>query len=103
MAFCWLFFRARDFSIAMDVIKNISAVTFNFEQWKTIILGYKNVFLLMLIGYVWHFLPDSFTIKMRSSFDNLPLVVQGLIIGLTFWLVYAASAAGPQPFIYFQF
>lgn len=103
VAFCWLFFRARDFSIAMDVIKNISAVTFNFEQWKTIILGYKNVFLLMLIGYVWHFLPDSFTIKMRSSFDNLPLVVQGLIIGLTFWLVYAASAAGPQPFIYFQF
>jgi len=103
VAFCWLFFRARDFSVAMDVIKNISAVTFNFEQWKTIILGYKNVFLLMLIGYVWHFLPDSFTIKMRSSFDNLPLVVQGLIIGLTFWLVYAASAAGPQPFIYFQF
>jgi len=103
VAFCWLFFRARDFSVAMDVIKNISAVTFNFEQWKTIILGYKNVFVLMLIGYVWHFLPDSFTIKMRSSFDNLPLVVQGLIIGLTFWLVYAASAAGPQPFIYFQF
>lgn len=103
VAFCWLFFRARDFSVAMDVIKNISAVTFNFEQWKTIILGYKNVFLLMLIGYIWHFLPDSFTIKMRSSFDNLPLVVQGLIIGLTFWLVYAASAAGPQPFIYFQF
>lgn len=103
VAFCWLFFRAKDFSIAMDVINNISAVKFNFEQWKTIILGYKNVFLLMLIGYVWHFLPDSFTVKMRSSFDSLPLVVQGLIIGLTFWLVYAASAAGPQPFIYFQF
>lgn len=103
VAFCWLFFRAKDFTTALDVINNISMVTFSPEQWQTIVMGYKNVFLLMLIGYVWHFLPDSFSATLRSAFDKTPLVIKGIILGLVYWLVYAAASAGPQPFIYFQF
>lgn len=103
VAFCWLFFRAKDFPTALEVINNISLVKFAPEQWQTIIMGYKNVFLLMLIGYVWHFLPDSFSSTLRNTFDKTPLVVKGIILGLVYWLVYAAASAGPQPFIYFQF
>lgn len=103
VAFCWIFFRAKDFPTAIDVINNISNVTFDPEQWKTIIMGYKNVFLLMAIGYVWHFLPDNFTGFMKKAFDNTPLVLKAALMGLVFWLVYAAASAGPQPFIYFQF
>ncbi|PHK17499.1 alginate O-acetyltransferase, partial [Nostoc linckia z15] len=103
VAFCWLFFRARDFQTALDVITNIGNVTFAPEQWQTIILGYKNVFALMAIGYIWHFLPDGITVAMRQAWDKTPLVVKGILLGLVFWLVYAAAAAGPQPFIYFQF
>jgi alginate O-acetyltransferase complex protein AlgI len=103
VAFCWLFFRAKDFPTALQVIQNIGQVTFRPEQWQTIILGYKNVFLLMVIGYVWHFLPQSFTNFLRQTFDKTPLVIKGIILGLVFWLVYAAASAGPQPFIYFQF
>jgi D-alanyl-lipoteichoic acid acyltransferase DltB (MBOAT superfamily) len=103
VAFCWLFFRAKDFTTALDVISNIGKVTFNPEQWQTIVMGYKNVFLLMLIGYVWHFLPDSFSASLRKAFERTPLIIKGIILGLVFWLVYAAAAAGPQPFIYFQF
>lgn len=103
VAFCWLFFRAKDFPTALQVIQNIGQVTFQPEQWKTIILGYKNVFLLMLIGYIWHFLPDSFTRFLKLTFDRTPLIIKGIILGLVFWLVYAAASAGPQPFIYFQF
>lgn len=103
VAFCWLFFRAKDFNTALDVIKNISQVTFDPQQWQTIILGYKNVFLLMAIGYIWHFLPDSFTAALKNLFDKTPLVLKGIILGLVYWLVFAAASAGPQPFIYFQF
>ena len=103
VAFCWLFFRAKDFPTALEVIDNIGKVTFNPQQWETIIMGYKNVFMLMLIGYIWHFLPESITTAMRKAFDKTPLLVKGILLGLVFWLVYAASAAGPQPFIYFQF
>ena len=40
---------------------------------------------------------------MKTAFDKTPLVVKGVLLGLVFWLVYAAASAGPQPFIYFQF
>ncbi len=103
VAFCWLFFRAKDFTTALDVVNNIGQVTFDLQQWKTIILGYKNVFILMALGYVWHFLPDSFTTQLKKAFDATPLVVKGVLLGLVYWLVYAAASAGPQPFIYFQF
>ena len=103
VAFCWLFFRARDFATALDVIHNIGQVTFAPAQWETIIMGYKNVFILMVIGYAWHFLPDGITHAMKRAFDKTPIVVKGLLLGLVFWLVYAAASAGPQPFIYFQF
>lgn len=103
VAFCWLFFRAKDFDTALAVINNIGQVAWAPQQWETIIMGYKNVFILMFIGYVWHFLPDGITHAMRRAFDKTPLVVKGVLLGLVFWLVYAAASAGPQPFIYFQF
>lgn len=103
VAFCWIFFRAKDFPTALQVIANIGKMTFQPEQWQTIILGYKNVFMLMLIGYVWHFLPERFTTILKEAFNRTPLILKGLLLGLVFWLVYAAASAGPQPFIYFQF
>ncbi|TRW24695.1 MBOAT family protein [Flavobacterium zepuense] len=103
VAFCWIFFRAKDFANALELINNISTITFDPNQWQTIIMGYKNVFILMGIGYVWHFLPENFTNNLRQSFFHMPLVLKAAIFGLVMWLVYAAASAGPQPFIYFQF
>jgi len=109
VAFCWIFFRAQDkinhqdFDFALQIIHNISNVTFDPEQWKTIILGYKNVFMLMAIGYVWHFLPQGFSDGLKQTFYSTPLVLKAVVLGFVFWLVYAAASAGPQPFIYFQF
>ncbi|WP_433833551.1 MBOAT family O-acyltransferase [Flavobacterium anhuiense] len=103
VVFCWIFFRARDFETALQVINNIGQLTFEPELWKTIVLGYKNVFGLMLFGYVWHFLPDSFTNGMKSVFDKTPLLIKAIILGFVYWIVYATAVAGSQPFIYFQF
>ena len=103
VVFCWIFFRARDFDTALQVINNIGQLTFEPEQWKAIIFGYKNVFLLMLFGYVWHFLPEVFTNGMKSVFDKTPLLIKAIILGFVYWIVYATAVAGSQPFIYFQF
>ncbi|WP_159801837.1 MBOAT family protein [Flavobacterium sp. MK4S-17] len=103
VAFCWIFFRAKDFPTAMDVLDNITKVTFNPQQWQTIIMGYKNVFMLMFAGYVWHFLPESIINAMRQAFNRTPLAGKAVLLGFVYWLVYAAASAGPQPFIYFQF
>ncbi|QYJ67358.1 MBOAT family O-acyltransferase [Flavobacterium litorale] len=103
VAFCWIFFRAKDFSLALDVINNIGNVTFDLVKWKTIFIAYQNVFLLMLIGYVWHFLPDGIINTMRNTFNKTPLLGKAIILGVIYWLVYATASAESQPFIYFQF
>ena len=103
VVFCWIFFRAKDFATAFTVIANISEIQFKPEQWLTVLSGYQNVFILMLVGYVWHFLPTAFISFLKSSFDKMPILVKSFILALTFWVVYATATSGSQPFIYFQF
>jgi D-alanyl-lipoteichoic acid acyltransferase DltB (MBOAT superfamily) len=103
VTFCWIFFRAKDFVTAIEVIQNISKVTFDVDQWMVIISGYKNVFLLMAIGFIWHFLPEKLVNLMQNTFKALPLLLKAVVLGFVFWVVYATASAGPQPFIYFQF
>ena len=103
VAFCWLFFRAKDFDTALQIMHNIGDLTFDPQQWLVIIQGYKNVFWLMLAGYIWHFLPSSITSNMKLAFDKTPLIGKAIVLGFVYWIVYATATAGPQSFIYFQF
>ena len=103
VVFCWLFFRAKDFTTAFQIADNITKLTFDLNQWQTIILGYKNVFLLITIGVVWHFVPVKTLAGMQKTFSTLPLVVKAVLLGLIYWVVYATASADTQPFIYFQF
>jgi len=103
VVFAWIFFRARDFSTAFEIIGNIGNVDFDVNKWAIIISGYQNVFLVMLIGYVWHFLPYKWIGLLRTGFDRLPIVLKALVLALAYWVVYATATSGPQPFIYFQF
>ena len=103
VTFCWIFFRAKDFVTAIEVIQNIGKVTFDIDQWMVIVSGYKNVFLLMCIGFIWHFLPEKLVNLMQNTFKALPLLLKAVVLGFVFWVVYATASAGPQPFIYFQF
>lgn len=103
VAFCWIFFRANTFEQAGEVIANIGNLTFAPDEWLTILEGYKNVFILIVIGYVMHFLPENFVNKIKSGFNSTPLFIKALLAGLVFWLIFATASSGPQPFIYFQF
>jgi D-alanyl-lipoteichoic acid acyltransferase DltB (MBOAT superfamily) len=103
VTFCWVFFRAKDFTTALQLISNIGDLTFDWKQWKVIIQGYQNVFLLILIGFVWHFLPNRVIQFLQKAFGFLPLLGKAIVLAFVFWIVYATASEGPQPFIYFQF
>jgi len=103
VVFCWLFFRAKDFETVFIMVENISQLRWNWEQFQTILLGYKNVFMLLAFGFIWHFLPTKFTNFNEKLFEKLPLLIKAVILGFIFWIVYATAAEGTQPFIYFQF
>lgn len=103
VVFCWLFFRADSFEMVYVMLQNISQIQWNLEQFKTIILGYQNVFILITIGFIWHFLPTKFTDFNEKLFSKIPLVLKAIVLGFVFWIVYATASEGTQPFIYFQF
>lgn len=103
VVFCWLFFRAKDFTTAFQIAENISHLKFNWDQWSAMISAYRNVFLLLAFGFVWHFLPEKWMEYNEKLFGKLPFWGKAILLGFVFWIVYATAAEGTQPFIYFQF
>ncbi|MDR2581484.1 MAG: MBOAT family protein [Fibromonadaceae bacterium] len=103
VSFCWIFFRARDFGTAIELIRRIGDVSLQTEQWLSVLSVYKNVLIVLLAGFIMHFLPERFVQWLQRGFIRTPIVVKALIIGLIFWLVYATASSEVQPFIYFQF
>ncbi|MVX36897.1 MBOAT family O-acyltransferase [Myroides sp. LoEW2-1] len=103
VTFCWIFFRARSFDTALDIIYNIGKIDWDLHAWMVIIDGYKNAFLLILIAFVWHFIPKKWMEIPHQLFNTAPVFVKSVFLGFIFWVVYATATAGPQPFIYFQF
>jgi hypothetical protein len=103
VSFCWIFFRARDFSTAVELIEKIGHISLQAEQWLSVMYAYKNILIVMLAGFIMHILPSRFVQWLQKCFIQAPIIVKALIIGLIFWLVYATASSEVQPFIYFQF
>jgi len=103
VVFAWIFFRAQDFDTAMSLMKMITQLNFKAEHWLAVAIGYKNVMLALLAGFIMHFLPDKFVLRLQNIFTAMPLLAKSFIIGLIFLLVYATASSEVQPFIYFQF
>jgi len=68
-----------------------------------ILIGFRNVFTLMLIGMVIHWLPETLKQRYRMWFAHLPLWAMGAITVLVVGLIYQTITADMVPFIYFQF
>ncbi|MGD8778862.1 MAG: MBOAT family O-acyltransferase [Ignavibacteria bacterium] len=102
VALCWIFFRAQDFGLAMEMINQI---LFNFhgEIFLQFIDGYSLVFILILAGFIYHFIPRSFDNYLEGLITKSPLVLKALLLVFIIWLVAQAKSADIQPFIYFQF
>jgi hypothetical protein len=102
VAACWVLFRAPSFGIAEQVFHQI----FNkfepqiFLQWCT---SYKAVALLMLLGYLLHFMPESLSEKTKCFVAKCPLIVKALLIVIVVFIVIQIKSSDVQPFIYFQF
>ena len=87
-----------------DFIDNIV----DFNILKTYIAGEcvfdgENVFLLIVIGMIIHWLPTNFKRRYRLWFAYMPLHVMVLIVVLAVFVIYQFVTADLQKFIYFQF
>ncbi len=102
VTFCWIFFRAQD----MDTVRLMLDQVFNnFSpgSYMDVLPAYANVFLLMIAGYVIHFLPDRVKESYRGLFIRIPLVLQIIIIMFIAVILFRMRTTEIMPFIYFRF
>ena len=76
---------------------------FNFEVLYQFIEGYTLVFILIIIGYLTHYIPQKAEDSIQKFITGLPIIGKAILITLVIWLVAQFKASDIQPFIYFQF
>lgn len=87
---------------AKDMVNQIGSA-WNLSVIPEICKSYWNVFVLVLLGLVIHWLPERFKRWYRINFAMLPLPVTALVTVAAVFIVYQFITADLQAFIYFQF
>lgn len=102
VAFAWVPFRANSFEVVGKVFSQIFT---NFQphillQW---VESYTPVLCLMVLGFVFHFMPGSITRLTKRAITGSPLIIQAILLVAVIYLIIQIKSSDVQPFIYFQF
>ncbi len=65
--------------------------------------GYMNVFILIVLGMLIHWIPENAKRHYRFFFAALPLPIMAIFVVLFVFVIYQFITADLQKFIYFQF
>lgn len=98
----FMLFRAPTFSQFWVMLKQIG-LHLNLSTAPQILVGYGGVLSVMLLGYLIHFIPDSFELKLDKAWVKMRWIGVSMALSLVIFIVYQFRTAGVQPFIYFQF
>lgn len=83
----------------------LNQILFNFDghvAWD-VLTAFWDVFLVMAIGFIIHWLPSAWKNFYKRTFINAPLVLQLAGTFVVVFVIYQVISAGMKPFIYFQF
>lgn len=95
-------FRSPGWDEAISLLERIWN-TMDWSQTWLILEGYHKPMIVMVLGYLIHWIPSNWKEKYRQTFANLPIVAQFGIAFVSILVIYQSLAADSQPFIYFQF
>lgn len=102
VCFCWIFFRAPDMVTVGEILNQIFN-HFSPQLLLEFVASYKAVFMLMVVGYLLHFMPREAELAAQESITNMSLIGKATFMLFVIFLVIQTKSAGIQPFIYFQF
>lgn len=102
VCFCWVFFRAADMVTVGEMLNQIF-FHFNAALFPEFVRGYTVVLMLMVVGYLLHFMPREAEIAAQETIAGMSLAGKAAFMIAIIILVIQAKSAGIQPFIYFQF
>lgn len=102
ITFTRIWFRADSMESTWKIIGQISN-NFNFALIPEISNSYSTVFIVMLLGFVIHWLPIKVKDWYRETFIAFPLFIKLIVSVIVIFGVYQAMSSELQAFIYFQF
>ncbi len=97
-----IWFRSETMEVANNIMYQITHAVHINQIWEMII-AYKNVFVLMLIAMIIHWLPVRIKDLYKTIFINLPQWAKATAVIIAVFIIWQARTADLQPFIYFQF
>lgn len=102
VCFCWIFFKAADFTTASNMIHQITH-DLSFSVWAGFFENYKPVLAMMLLAGLLHIIPDNYADRLIGRFPKIPMTAY-LAIFFAFALLYGTfKSAEPVMPIYLQF
>ncbi len=102
ITFTRIFFRAEDMDQANEVIQKI-VYDLKFSIAPQIIGNFWEVFSLMALGFIVHWLPSDIKWQYRKYFIKSPVAMKVVIIVLCVFFIFQTMSSEMKPFIYFQF
>ena len=102
VCFGWIFFRAPNMGTGIDILEQIFT-NMHFALIPEILLGYWEIFALILFGYILHYIPGRMKDKAKARVIKNSLIANAAIIVLIIWVIMQIKSSDIQPFIYFQF
>lgn len=102
ITFTRIWFRSESMEKANQLMDQI-AHAFHVSVIPDVLATYKLVFLVMLLGYVMHWISDRWKLSILNWFIRTPIWAKVVISVIAVFIIYQAYSAELQPFIYFQF
>ena len=102
VSFAWIFFRAGSMDQAGVMLTQIFA-SFTPGDYGTVLMSYLSVVILIVSGYILHFLPVTVKESYRGLFIRMPLAAQMVVALAVVLLLHRVGTDVVQPFIYFRF
>ena len=102
ITFTRIWFRGESMDVTSNILHQLT-YQFSIKLIPDILIGFKYVFLFMLVGYIIHWLPSKLKETYRGWFIGLNLWLKAFVVIIVVFILYQTRTADIQPFIYFQF
>jgi len=102
ITFTRIWFRASKVETTTQILDRLLNA-WDISQIPTMVMSYKKVFVVILLGMLIHWLSVPFKDRYTNWFINSPIWVKLLICIVIIFMLYQVQTSDLQPFIYFQF
>lgn len=102
VSFCWIFFRAGTLNDALIMMGQIWE-SFSPGNYTEVLSACSSVLVVIVTGYIIHFLPERIKESYRGFFIGIPIAAQMAVIMVIAFALYQLRTTDIMPFIYFRF